>query len=114
MGQFEFAFDHHGFVVDARYTTHMAIVTTRQTDQITLVINNGDLQAINDVISKYNFKDEESLLRFALVALLRSESNGIYIDENENKVFLQPSEKLLSPREQVSQTPDDPDPQSPQ
>jgi len=82
----------------------MAITTTRNNDGINLAINNGDLQAIEEVIEKYHFKDEESLFRFALAALLRSETNGVYIEENNNKIFVQPSEKLLQPREEGQQS----------
>lgn len=63
--------------------------------KISLEIDNGDLEAITDVMEKYNFKDEESMIRFILFVLLKSENNTVYIDEGEKKVSLTPAAHLL-------------------
>jgi hypothetical protein len=62
-----------------------------------LAIDNGDLQAIKEVIEKYNFIDEQAALRFALFALLKAEKNVIYVDEGEKKVMLTPSATVVKP-----------------
>ncbi len=76
--------------------------TTAATAKVKLTIDNGDLQALNQIIEKYRFKDEESALRFAFFALLTSENNIISVEENGKKVNLIPSEKLLRPKDNGS------------
>lgn len=63
--------------------------------KIALEVDNGDLQAINEVMQKYNFKDEEAMIRFILFVLLKSEKNVVYIDEGDKKVALTPAQHLL-------------------
>ncbi len=60
-------------------------------------IDNGDLQAIESVMNRYHFIDEQAMFRFALVALLRAEKLGVYIDEGEQRIFLSPSQSVLKP-----------------
>lgn len=64
--------------------------------KISLEMDNGDLQALKAVITKYNFKDEEAALRFALFVLLNAEKNVVYVDEGEKKVALSPAQKLIN------------------
>ena len=68
--------------------------------KIELTIDNGDLQALNQIIEKYNFKDDEAALRFALYVLLRSENNTVSVEEGGKKVNLVPSEKLIKPKQE--------------
>lgn len=67
--------------------------------KIILTINNGDLAALNDTLNSYGFVDYEALLRYALVALLRTEDNRLYIKENGGVVKLNPSDKLFKPQD---------------
>lgn len=64
-----------------------------------LTINNGDLQALNTVLERYGFVNVEALLRYALVGLLESEDNRLYINKNGEKVVLKPNENLLRPKD---------------
>lgn len=64
--------------------------------KISLEMDNGDFQALKQVISKYHFKDEEAALRFALFVLLNAEKNVVYVDEGEKKVALSPAQKLIN------------------
>lgn len=57
--------------------------------------DNGDLQAVESLMNKYHFIDEQAMFRFALVILLRAEKNGVYIDEDDKKVFITPSESIV-------------------
>jgi len=59
-------------------------------------IDNGDLQAINLLMEKYNFKDHESLVRFAFGALLESEDKTIYVKKDGEMRSLRPAKKLLN------------------
>jgi hypothetical protein len=77
----------------------MAIVTkpdSNDSEKI-LGINNGDLQALNEVVEKFDFADDQAALRFALFALLKAEKNVLYVDEGEKKVILTPSRASLKP-----------------
>lgn len=62
-----------------------------------LIIDNGDLQGLNDVLSTYGFVSYEALLRYALVALLQTEDNRLYIKKNGEITRLNPSDKLFRP-----------------
>lgn len=64
---------------------------------LVLKIDNGDLQALNSVLSKYRFINEEALIRYALVALLESEDNRLYAKKNNETVALRPNENLIRP-----------------
>ena len=65
--------------------------------KLILTINNGDLAGLKDVLSGYSFVDYEALLRYALVALLRTDDNRLYIKEGGETVRLNPSDKLFKP-----------------
>lgn len=73
----------------------MAIRIQNNNTEMILTIDNGDRQAIFDVMEKYRFISEEALLRFALVVLLRNEKNGVYIEENNQRVFMAPSPSII-------------------
>lgn len=60
-------------------------------------INNGDLLALNEIISNWSFKDKESALRFA-IAVLKVTKPGALSQEKEDgtKALLIPTENLTS------------------
>ncbi|MGH7202861.1 MAG: hypothetical protein ACREHC_00260 [Candidatus Levyibacteriota bacterium] len=83
----------------------MAIVKTTETEQeLNLKVDNGDLAAIKDIKGKWNFKDKESVLRFALAILAKATSSNkkVYIDENDKKTALVPGDALLNKEEDNS------------
>lgn len=65
--------------------------------QIKLSVDNGDLQALKEVVEKFSFVDEQAALRFALFALLKAEKNVLYVDQGEKKVVLTPSRQSMKP-----------------
>jgi hypothetical protein len=67
-------------------------------------VDNGDLQALTDVLKQYGFVNEQALIRYALVALLRSDDNNLYIKNGDRVAALKINEDLLKP-----QKPDDGD-----
>jgi hypothetical protein len=87
----------------------MAIVRNPEAsddEHINLTINNGDYQALRTITAKFNFRDEEAALRFALALLTQNKSDTFYIeDESGSKVGLQPSDSLRRP---VADDPDTP------
>jgi len=73
--------------------------------ELSLVINNGDLVALKTVVQELGFKDEPSVLRFALAVLTRSATRSISIVEKDGKtVSLTPSANLLKPTDTVPQS----------
>lgn len=92
----------------------MAIIkreTPGKPGELDLSFNNGDLEALNDVIAKYNFVDEEAALRFALIVLLRPEDNSVLVKEEGKLVSVTPNEKLL--KEKSKESPKQDPPQKP-
>jgi hypothetical protein len=83
----------------------MAIVKITETElELRLKVVNGDLTAIKNIKEKWNFKDKESVLRFALAILTKatSSNNKVYIDENGKKTALVPGDALLNKEENIS------------
>ena len=76
----------------------MAIIKKSEDEQkIELEVNNGDLQALKEIIKSWGFADETKALRFGIAILAKASSGGnnkIYIDENGDKVSLVPGEGL--------------------
>jgi hypothetical protein len=58
-------------------------------------IDNGDLQALTQAVHKYGFIDEQALIRYALVALLNSDDNNLYVKKGEAVAALKVNENLL-------------------
>lgn len=75
----------------------MAIKIVKNENDMVLTIDNGDRQAFDDVMKKYHFISEQELIRFTLVVLLRAEKNGVYIEENNQRVFMSPSREITNP-----------------
>jgi hypothetical protein len=78
----------------------MAILFTKSigTDQkpkATIQIDNGDLQAFENAMDQYGFIDQEALLRYALVALLNSSDNKLYIKNDGNIAAMKIADNLI-------------------
>lgn len=65
------------------------------TTKYKLIVDNGDLQALSEVIEKFNFIDEQAALRFALYVLLKAEKNVVYVDQGDKTVVLTPTEQVI-------------------
>jgi hypothetical protein len=78
--------------------------STNDHPELTLVIDNGDLQGLKDALSSYNFKDEEALLRYALFAMLSSQDNNLYVrDESGSLAKIVPNNSILLPHNHVDE-----------
>lgn len=76
----------------------MAITKTNQNEcnenkvrEISVKIENGDLAALDDIVSRYKFKDEASALRFALAVLYKAAGTDVVV----NGVPLSPGASLV-------------------
>jgi hypothetical protein len=77
----------------------MAIIRSEDSKEnaLELVFNNGDLEALESAVKRLGFKDEVSLLRYALAVLSQSATRTLtVIDTNGKSVSLNPSEVLLA------------------
>lgn len=65
-------------------------------EQLNLVINNGELQALRDNTNRLGFASEENMLRFMLAVLSQSATRSVVItDRSGSKISLNPSDDLL-------------------
>ena len=78
----------------------MAIIRTNSASperELPLLFNNGDLTALKSAVERLGFKDEESLLRYALAVLSKSATRTLtVIDQDGKSIALNPSETLLA------------------
>jgi len=66
-------------------------------DGLDVAITNGDLQALRQIFEEWGFKDEESVLRYALAVMTKvTNSNKALFYENEQgeKIGLFPAESV--------------------
>jgi len=74
-------------------------------NELNLTVNNGDFEALQTVVRKLGFKDEESVLRFALAVLSKSATRSLSIvDKDGIRLNLTPSADLLKAPETVEQS----------
>ena len=69
--------------------------------KLILTVNNGDYSAIKQALERTGFINEEALLRYMLVALLRTEDNKLYIKQNGTIVGLIPQTALIKPDDPI-------------
>lgn len=68
-----------------------------QENALELVFNNGDLEALDNAVKRLGFKDQVSLLRYALAVLSQSATRTLtVIDTTGKSVPLNPSDSLLA------------------
>ncbi len=73
----------------------MSVKTIPAQDKLILEINNGDRENLEKVLKKWNFKDEESFIRFVSSILLDTQDNAIYIQRNFAPTKVSPALHLL-------------------
>lgn len=73
----------------------MKDTSTNDHPELQLTIDNGDLEGLKRVLNDYRFVDVEALIRYALVGMLESEDNRLYIRRNGELAVLTPNEKLI-------------------
>ena len=60
----------------------MAVIPNRKDGKLFLEIDNGDLDKMEEVLTKWNFKDEQSFWRFSLSILIETEDKALWIKTN--------------------------------
>jgi hypothetical protein len=70
-------------------------INIQEQDGVLLVLNNGDLGAVDEAKRKWNFKKREDVLRYALAVIAQLETPIVYINKGDLKVGLTPSKELI-------------------
>lgn len=65
--------------------------------KIILEIDNGDLEAIEEVMGQYRFVNEQALLRYALFSLIQSSDNKLYVKSDNAIVSVNIEPTLITP-----------------
>lgn len=77
-------------------TRNTATLSESADSELQLIFNNGDLAALTDSTERLGFKNEESLLRYALAVISKSATRTLtIIDKDGKSTALNPSESLL-------------------
>lgn len=62
---------------------------------VEIALNNGDVKALNTILDTWKFKDIDHLLGYAIAVLLKAKNNRIYIDSDDGKIAISPSQSSL-------------------
>lgn len=78
------------------YTLIMAVIKDNETDGVaTFTINNGDLVALNDIKEKYNLRDSDNVLTFAIGVLKQAGGRPVTVQNDQGSLTnLLPSDQL--------------------
>jgi hypothetical protein len=68
-----------------------------ETDEVRLLVSNGDLDLASDAVERLGFKDLESLLRFAIIVLSKSATRQVTVTTADGQTAsYSPKEPLLA------------------
>jgi hypothetical protein len=73
----------------------MAIRSRQEGSKLLVEIDNGDLEKLGQCMSKWSFKDHQSLLRFAMSILLVTEENSLWIKTEGRQQAITPAKEYL-------------------
>jgi hypothetical protein len=73
----------------------MAVIPIRKENKLILEIDNGDLTKMEEVLKRWNFKDEQAFLRFTVSLLLETENKALWMQENGNPVPIAPAKHSI-------------------
>jgi len=76
-----------------------ASVNSSDLEGLFLGLSNSDLEALEQAIKKWDFKDEESFLKFVIAIMIKSgdDKNLFITDKEGHKINMSPSDDLLNP-----------------
>lgn len=70
-------------------------LTPNEEEELFLKINNGDLKALNILKTKWKFKTNEDIFRFALAILTKADKPSITVSEGGKPQTYSPARTLL-------------------
>lgn len=77
----------------------MSVKSSVNKDQLTLILDNGDYIEFMKTLEKWNFKDHQSLLRFAISLLVLNENNYFPLKVDGISRDIVPASHLIKDRE---------------
>lgn len=73
-------------------------------NRIFFYLENGDLKVLDEIKEKWNFKDRESVIRFALAVMSQAKGQALFVmDEKNEKKGLKPSDNLLNIKQEIQE-----------
>lgn len=73
------------------------IIKEKASTHLIFELNNGDFEALNDIIEQWNFKDEVSALRFAIATLYITKRGSLYQEKADGTCsVLAPMDDLIN------------------
>lgn len=73
----------------------MAVKDQKTNNKLILEIDNGDLEKLDKALNKWNFKDYQSLLRFAVSVFILSDNNSISMQMDGVQQTITPAPDFL-------------------
>ena len=70
----------------------MAVIATKEDNKLKLELDKGDLTKFEEVIEKWNFKNEQAFLRFVVSLLLETEDKELWMKENGGRTKVAPAD----------------------
>lgn len=73
----------------------MAISAEQKEGKLILTLDNGDLERLNAVVSRWNFIDYQGLIRFMCSIMTDTKENKLYMEGSNGPFPVVPAAKLL-------------------
>jgi hypothetical protein len=73
----------------------MAVEASRENDTLILKIDSFDLKKMDEAIKLWNFKDEQSFLRFTVSLLIVTENKSLWMQEYGHQLQIIPAKHSL-------------------
>ena len=73
----------------------MAVISNEEENIIKLEINNGDYKEFKNAMKKWSFRDNQSLIRFAISLLVLNENKFFPIKVRDEDRYIVPAADLL-------------------
>jgi hypothetical protein len=73
----------------------MAVKSTEENGKLKLELDNGDMEKFKEVMTRYNFLDEQSLLRFAISIMLETKGTDLGILKEDGMYKVTPADSYL-------------------
>lgn len=79
----------------------MSVQSENKGDKLILTLDNGDLTKMQEMLKRWNFKDEQSFLRFSVSLLLETEDKTLWMKSNGEPVSIVPAKHSLKDGDNV-------------
>lgn len=74
----------------------MALKASDDNGELTLTLDKGDREKLNQSLHEWGFKDYQSLIRFVVSVLLVSEDKTLWITKNSLPSHIRPASHLVN------------------